>query len=228
MCNVLRARWTIVPLTAPQPWIVCNGCGGLRAFQSSGKIRLNANGRKLDAWLIYRCSTCEKTWNRPIFERQAVRDIDPLVLEALQSNDPHWIRTVAFNLEDLRRQSKRVDEATGFEIEKTIQHETSDWTMLEIGLMVPFPVSLRLDRLLAAELNISRARLQRLYEEGALRAEPVRADILRRRIKTGMRVTIDLATEVDREQSWRSLAVGTTQSPCPEDSDFGASGRHVS
>src|SRR5262245_59613650 len=44
MCKTLRVRWTIIPKTAPQPWIACGGCGGLKAFQCSGKIRLNANG----------------------------------------------------------------------------------------------------------------------------------------------------------------------------------------
>ncbi|MCV9936438.1 DUF1062 domain-containing protein [Boseaceae bacterium BT-24-1] len=208
MCNILRVRWTIVPRTAPQPWIACSGCGGLRAFQPSGKIRLNANGRQLDAWLIYRCTTCEKTWNRPIFERQNVRDIDPAVLDALQSNDPQWIRTETFNLEALKRKSQHVDEFSEFEIEKDILLETANWTMLELDLTVPFPVSTRLDRLLASELKVSRARLRRLHDGGTLRTSSDRADILRRRLKTGTRITIDLSAEADREQLWRALATG--------------------
>jgi len=208
MCNVLRVRWTIVPQTAPQPWIACSGCRALRAFQPSGKIRLNANGRKLDAWLIYKCLSCEKTWNRPIFERQNVRDIDPVVLEALQSNDPQWIRTETFNLEALRRKSKRVDEFSEFDIEKEILHEPCNWTKLEIQLVVPFPVSPRLDRLLASELKVSRACLQELHDRGTLRINSDRTDILRRRVKTGTQVTIDPSTEVDRERLWRPLAAG--------------------
>ncbi|CAN7587268.1 DUF1062 domain-containing protein [Pararhizobium sp. LjRoot235] len=209
MCNILRVRWTIVPQKAPQPWIACSGCGALRAFQSNGKIRLNANGRKLDAWLIYKCLTCERTWNRPILERQYVRDINPAVLEALQSNDPQWIRTETFNLEALRRKSQRVDEFSEFDIEKESLHETRNWTKLEIELMVPFPVSTRLDRLLASELRVSRARLQTLHDGGTLRTNSDRAAILRRRIKTGTQVTIDLSTEADREQLWRPLATGS-------------------
>src|SRR5438105_4609827 len=99
MSNSLRVRWTIVPRTAPQPWVACSACGSLRPFQSSGKIRLNANGKKLDAWLVYKCSACDKTWNRPLFERQNIRDISPATLAALQSNDPEWIRTQAFDLQ---------------------------------------------------------------------------------------------------------------------------------
>ena len=209
MCCSLRVRWTITPKTAPQPWIACSGCGGLRAFQSSGKIRLNANGRKLDAWLIYKCLTCEKTWNRPIFERQNVHDIDPAILEALQSNDMKWIRMESFNLDALKRKSQRIDEFPEFEIAKHVLHESLDWTRLEIELVAPLPTGTRLDRLLASELKVSRSRLQTLHKHGLLRINPDRTDILRRRIKTGITVMIDLATMADRELSWGPLATGS-------------------
>ncbi len=137
MCDSLRVRWTIVPQTAPQPWVACSRCGSLRAFQSSGKTRLNANGRKLDAWLIYKCLTCEKTWNRPIFERRNVRAIEPSVLEALQANDPQWIRAETFNLDALRRKSQRVDEFPECDVVKDVRHETRHWTKLEIELVGP-------------------------------------------------------------------------------------------
>ncbi len=208
MCNTLQVRWTIFPKTAPQPWIACGGCGGLRAFQSSGKIRLNANGRKLDAWLIYKCLTCERTWNRPIIERRNVRDIDPAILDALQSNDPDWIRAETFNLEALRHKSQRVDEFAELEIAKEIRRETVNWTRLAIELMVPFPTSTRLDRLLASELKVSRSRLQALHDQGMVLTNPHRADVMRRRIRNGTIVVIDLAMQADREQSWKPLVSG--------------------
>ncbi|MBX5045599.1 DUF1062 domain-containing protein [Rhizobium lentis] len=208
MCKTLRVRWTIIPTIAPQPWIVCGGCGGLRAFRSSGKIRLNANGRKLDAWLIYKCLVCESTWNRPIFERRNLRDIDPMILDALQSNDPDWVRAETFNLDALRRKSQRVDEFAECDIAKEIRHETAGWTSLEIELLVPFPTNTRLDRLLASELKMSRSRLQALHQQGVCRMEPNRADIMRRRIRNGTLVMIDLATQAEREHFWKALATG--------------------
>ena len=209
MCNTLQVRWTIIPKIAPQPWIVCSGCGGFRAFQSSNKIRLNANGRKLDAWLIYKCVTCDKTWNRPIFERQNVRDINSAVLEALQSNDPDWIRAETFNLEALRRKSQRIDEFAEFEVRKQLLRDAPDWKHLEIELSVPFPTSTRLDRLLASELKISRSRLSALHENALLRTNPDRTDILRRRIRSATRVTVDLSDLADRELVKRQ-AIGET------------------
>tara|TARA_R110002020_G_scaffold5971_19_gene24680 strand:+ start:6698 stop:7528 length:831 start_codon:yes stop_codon:yes gene_type:complete len=206
MCKTLRVRWTLTPTTAPQPWIACSGCGGLRPFRCSGKIRLNANGRRLDAWLIYKCVTCEKTWNRAVFERRNVRDIDPAVLDALQSNDPGWIRAEAFNLEALRRKAHRIEEFSDCAIDKEILEEPPGWTGLRIELSAPSPVDLRLDRLIAAELKIARARLRTLHEEGRLRTEP--GGMLRRRIVTGTNVTLDLSAEDGMEQAWRALATG--------------------
>jgi hypothetical protein len=208
MCNALQVRWTIIPKLAPQPWIACSGCGGLRAFQSSNRIRLNANGRKLDAWLIYKCVTCDKTWNRPILERQNVRDIDPALLEALQSNDPDWIRAETFNLESLKRKSRKIDECAELEVRKQLLRDAPDWTHLDIDLSVPFPTSARLDRLLASELDISRTQLNRLQEDALLRTNPDHAEILRRRIRSGIRIMVDLSSLPNREIVWKPRAAG--------------------
>jgi len=210
MCNTLQVRWTIIPLIPPQPWVACSGCGGVRAFESSNKIRLNANGRKLDAWLIYKCSTCDRTWNRPIFERRNVRDIRPAVLDALQSNDPSWIQAETFNLEALRRKSQRIDEFSEFEVQKELLHEVADWEHLEIELSVPFPSSTRLDRLLALELRISRSQLSALHRSALLRTTPDRTDLLRRRIRNGIRVTLDLSGMADRDLVWKPAAIENT------------------
>lgn len=197
MCNILQVQWTIVPRFPPQPWIACNGCAGLRPFRCSGKIRLNANGRRLDAWLIYKCSTCDKTWNRSIFERRNVRDIHPEILEAMQSNDPGWIRTQAFDLAALRRKSQRIDEFADVDVHKALLSAAESWTMLEIRLVVPLPASMRLDRLLAAELGLSRSRLQVLHDAGKLQADPDRKDALRRSPKNQCRIRLDLSDEID-------------------------------
>jgi len=207
MCKTLQVRWTIAPKFAPQPWIVCSGCGGLRAFQSSDKIRLNANGRKLDAWLIYKCTTCSKTWNRSIFERKSVREIDSATIEALQSNDPVWIRAEAFNLEALRRKTERIDEFADLEVRKELVRASPGWIRLEIELSVPFSASTRLDRLLASELPISRSRLSTLHENGLLQVSSDRPDILRRRIRNGLRITLDLSNLEDREPFWKLSAM---------------------
>lgn len=218
MCSILRVQWTIIPRIAPQPWIACSGCGSLRPFQSSGKIRLNANGKRLDAWLIYKCLACDKTWNRPILERQNVRDINPATLHALQTNDPAWILTHAFDIAALGRKSRRIEEFGEIDVQKELLGSESDaWTTLEIALNVPLHAGLRLDRLLAAQLHLSRSRLEAFHGAGNLRTDPVLKDVLRRRIKHGLQIVLDLSGEADL-QDIRKAAIGDCVRQWPQNS----------
>ena len=47
----------------------CGGCGKKQEFENSYKFRVNANGKYLDVWLIYRCRKCKHPWNLTIYER---------------------------------------------------------------------------------------------------------------------------------------------------------------
>lgn len=190
--RVLRVQWTVIPRTPPEPWIKCSGCGGPKPFRSSGKIRLNANGKRLDAWLIYKCSDCGGSWNRPILERRNARDIDPAVLEAVKAGDPDWIRTQAFDVSSLRRHAQRIDEFADVEVRKVaLGEDFDDWTVLDIALFVPLATNLRLDRLLSRELGLSRSRLQSLHGAEKLRIVPEGKHKLRRPIRHGLGITLD-------------------------------------
>ncbi|MGY5779285.1 DUF1062 domain-containing protein [Rhizobium sp. LEGMi135b] len=206
MCNILQVRWTISPKTSPQPWIACSGCGCQRPFSSSGKIRLNANGKRLDAWLVYKCIDCDKTWNRTLFERRAVHDLSPSTLEALQRSDPDWVRAQEFDLDGLKRKTTRIEEPPDVTIRKEAIRAASDWTALSIEISAEFPVNLRVDRLLASELAISRSRLQALHGRGKLEAHPDRNDFLRHRPGNGMRIVLDLTDVADAQAIGKAAA----------------------
>lgn len=195
MFNIRDARWIITPRIAPQPWLTCSGCGDLSLFQSSGKIRLNANGRKLDAWLIYRCLKCDKTWNRPLIERRNIHDVAPATLQALHFSDPDWVRAREFDINGLRQWALRVEEFADVDIRKERVDQAAVPDIAAIELKVALPTSLRLDRLLSAELGLSRSRLLHLYSTGKLRIDPDRKDVLRRRIKDGTRVPLQARDE---------------------------------
>ncbi|AGB70845.1 MULTISPECIES: DUF1062 domain-containing protein [Rhizobium] len=199
MCNILQVRWTLTPKTSPQPWIACSGCGCQKPFRSSGKVRLNANGKRLDAWLVYKCIDCDKTWNRTLFERRTVQDLGSSALEALQRSDPDWVRAQEFDLDGLKRKAKRIDEPPDVIIRKETIRAASNWAVLEIEISAEFPMNLRLDRLLASELAISRSRLQALRDGGKLRADPDRNDLFRHKVKHGVRIILDLSEIADRQ-----------------------------
>jgi hypothetical protein len=181
MSNVLRVLWTIAPQIAPRPWLHCNRCGGARPFRSSAKFRVNANGKRLDAWLVYNCVTCGNSWNRAIFERRNLRYVDPLTLRALEANASDLARQIAFDVEDLLGGSERVEEFAAV-------------------IVAPLPSALRVDRLLAAEFAVSRSRIHALEAEGRLTLSPFGSRMLRRPIKDRMLIGIAVsATEHDLE-----------------------------
>jgi hypothetical protein len=192
MSDVLRVQWTIIPRTAPQPWLSCSRCGEARRFRSSDKIRVNANGKRVDAWLIYKCTGCGSTWNRPILERRPVRTIEPNFLMSLHASDPVLTRRLAFDIEGLRQSTGRIEAFDdALVIKNVLWQSTMPTPRLEILCSVPEPVGLRVDRLLANELQLSRSRIQRLVKTGAILAFP-QGSHLRRPVRDGMRLVVNL------------------------------------
>lgn len=157
-------------------------------------MRLNANGRRVDAWLIYRCADCDGTWNRPIVERREVGTLNREYLQALQSNDPTLVRTLAFDIAALKRWTDRVQESEDVLVTKRVLEEPRQLPVLtlEIECRVPHPISLRTDRLLAGKLRLSRSAVQRMAKAGMIRTVPEGAD-LRRPVRDGMRVIVETA-----------------------------------
>ncbi|UUX49426.1 DUF1062 domain-containing protein [Nisaea acidiphila] len=189
MSDILRARWTVIPAAAPEPQLHCRRCGTVTNFASGGKIRVNSNGKKLDAWLIYKCVACESTWNRPILERHPVGILEPAYLDALQRNERALVDRIAIDVADLRRRASRVEEFGRVRVAKLALAPTPvEPRALEIELCVPAPVSHRLDRLLCREIGISRTRIQSLFEDGSLRVEPGGTRVLRRPVRDRTRI----------------------------------------
>ncbi|UVK42390.1 DUF1062 domain-containing protein [Mesorhizobium sp. AR07] len=200
MSGSLRIRWAIAPRTAPRPLINCNRCGTVKAYCSSGKFRVNANGKRIDVWLIYRCIDCDNSWNFDILERCNRRDIEPARLAALESNDPALARRHAFDVVALRSRVGRIEEFPDVAVHKQrLGGNRESATGLELQLGLEMPTSLRLDRLLANELGISRSRLQALEERQLLIVDPDGAKALRKPAREGVTIRVDLADEPDRQ-----------------------------
>jgi hypothetical protein len=103
------------------------------------------------------------------------------------------VRSIAFDAQSLRRKSTRVEEFVDVDVRKEILIEGSDpWSALEIVLSVPTPISLRLDRLLATELHLSRGYISKLARDERLRVAPERGHELRRSIADGTKITMML------------------------------------
>ncbi|MGX5801479.1 DUF1062 domain-containing protein [Bradyrhizobium sp. Arg314] len=198
MSSILRIHWTITPRIAPRPLVNCNRCGGLTPYQCGRKFRVNANGKRIDAWLIYRCTACDNSWNFTILERRNRRDIEPALLTALESNDPALVWRHAFDSAALRDKAGRIEEFPDVTVRKEIlDGEPERAAGLRLELRLEGTTALRLDRLLAGELGLSRSRLQALDDRERLTVEPDGVKALRKPVRDGLAVRIDLADEAD-------------------------------
>lgn len=198
MGKSLRVLWTILAQDTPHPLRHCSRCDGERPFRTSGRFRLNANGRRIDAWLIYRCKVCDGTWNRPLLERRPLAGVAPALLDALRRNDPDLASRVAFDIAALRRQCRDVAQTSDTTVHKVVvSRPTGAVQRLEIRLAVPQATALRLDRLLSRELGLSRSRLQALCADRRLVMVPEGPRALRRTLRDGGGVILDLSREAD-------------------------------
>ena len=198
MDKCLCVRWTIIAKDTPRPLRHCSRCGSEQPFRSSDRFRLNANGRRIDAWLIYKCMACDDTWNRPLLERRSLAGVAPALLEALRQNDPVLARRVAFDTAGLRRHCAALEQTSDATVRKdAVSRSAGSLQRLEIRLAVPHGTALRLDRLLVRELGLSRSRLHALCTKGSLVLTPGGPRALRRAARDGTCVALDLSREAD-------------------------------
>src|SRR5262249_40412338 len=151
-------------------------CATARTFVCSERFRVNANKKSLDVWLNYRCTSCENVWKLPLFERRTVNEIGGM-LAAFARHDRAAVGQDAVDIARLRPHVIKIDTDVRIAVERTAA--ACDAVTLEhccIRFEVPFPCDIRLDRLLASELGISRSALER-------RVSPEHRDALRKRVR---------------------------------------------
>jgi hypothetical protein len=194
--SIQKIHWTILPARAPRPVLNCHSCKTRRPFESSGKFRLNANGKRLDAWLVYNCGHCGSAWNRPIIDRQNVGDLDPQLIRNLQCNDADLAGRIAHDVTGLRRHVKSVDIGDAFTAEKKIEgNGTGHVSAIEVAVHVPQGPGPRLDKLLASECYLSRSHVEKLVRTGDIRIAARATTPLRRPVADGTVVVIMHAGE---------------------------------
>lgn len=81
----------------------CGRCGKKQEFINSGKFRVNANGNRIDVWLIYRCKKCKHSWNLTIYERRKPSKISSEEYKLFMENDFELANQYGNDIEFLKR-----------------------------------------------------------------------------------------------------------------------------
>lgn len=161
-----QLTWTVRPTQPPILTKKCAGCTNDR-FSSSNKFRVNANGNKIDVWLIYKCDNCQHTWNLTVHSRISPASLPRDLYDAYAQNDEQLALQVACDPSFFVKNKARVLEAP-FAVEGPLPSNDLESTIV---LSPDLPVLASLGRVISAGLGISNSRLKKLTDTGLLRCD---------------------------------------------------------
>ncbi len=166
----LRKQWIVTPDQLPAVIRRCPKCGKKTEFINSGKFRVNANGRLIDVWLIYRCGQCETSWNMTIWERAEAGRLEKEEYEGFLKNDPGLAEKYGNN-RDLFTRNKAEVAVANVEYHVTAvdtAYPCGEANAMEIEIRIPPGFDLRADIFLMQQLPVSRSRIKKWCEDGFL------------------------------------------------------------
>jgi hypothetical protein len=187
-----QVTWKVIPTCPPRIVRPCEGCGRPRSFGCSEKFRVNANQKKLDAWLIYKCSSCDRTWKCAIFSRVDSSRVDRCLLQRLQANHRPTAWAYAFDYALLRRNGVEIEPALAYTIVgEDLSLHSYGQGCITVLLTAEQPLLVRIDTLLARKLGLSRAQLGQLFTSRGATLDPGSGYGLRDKLKREVTILID-------------------------------------
>lgn len=158
--------YTILPAEAFAVQRSCPGCGSKSRYVSTGKFRINANGSRLDVWLIYQCERCRHTWNAAVYER--VRTLDADEYRRFAANDAGLALRYGTQRTLFAKNHAQIAEDIAYEIRENPQTAPQEKVWI---LRDPYRLKIRSERILAELLQISRSQVQKMIKEGRIHCE---------------------------------------------------------
>ncbi|RKN43254.1 DUF1062 domain-containing protein [Streptomyces hoynatensis] len=150
----------------------CVACPSGRATVGRGRFRVNANGKRLDVWLLVNCVSCDRTGKLTVHERVPVRALPAGLLAGYVGDSPPLVADTLLDPLIARRNRYALDWDGCWEL-RAHPVPAHPWP-LRIAVAFDDPVPLRPERLIAQGLGISRAEL----------ARRVKSDVPLRRTRT--------------------------------------------
>lgn len=178
--------WKIAAAALPAAERHCKKCGQARAFECAGKFRVNAQKRRLDVWLIYRCPECGCAWNLEIISRAPPQSIPPALLEGFHRNDAALARRFALDGALIRRAGA----APSIPDIRISGDMPPAGRRVALVLLPECALPVRVADVLRAGLRLSRSELERMAAEGRVLAPG--GDALRMKLGGGARVEVEL------------------------------------
>lgn len=197
MSYLKKIEYKIMPRKSFRVIRNCSGCGKKTHFINTERFRVNANGNKIDAWLIYQCENCKHTCNLTIYERQKPSSIPQEEYQAFLRNDEEMAAAYGMNMQFFKKNKAEVDaaeaeydfirlpecedEAGAEALERSIEEfdeykQSND--KVQIQIHNPCNLKLRTERQIAEVLGISGSRVKKLMEQAQIETESVSSGMI--------------------------------------------------
>lgn len=187
MCSNRKYEYRIEPAATFEILRNCAGCGRKTEYCSTGNFRVNANGRKVDVWLIYQCKKCRHTCNLTVYERRNPTTIPQKEYEAFLRNDADlaaaYGRSREFFLKNRAElvpgeQEYKLISLQGGKRQEPLEKSSEEPfpelvpSQLQAGdviiLQDPYSCRIRSEKVLARLTGLSVSRVRKLEKEGFL------------------------------------------------------------
>ena len=160
---------SIVPTSSFQVVRNCATCNRKTRFQNSKRFRVNANGNKIDVWLIYSCEHCKHTLNLSIYERKSPNQMAPEEYQNFLQNDETLAEEYGRNKNFFSQNKAEIDwEAISYcYIPETSQvaEITLSSFVGRIYIQNDYDLNLRKDKVASEILQISRSQLKKSIKD---------------------------------------------------------------
>ncbi|MEV4313503.1 DUF1062 domain-containing protein [Actinocrispum sp. NPDC049592] len=166
-----KALWVVRELGLPAIIKTCVSCRATR-HRPTGKIRVNANGKLLDVWMLIGCEQCDRTSKIPVHERVHVQALDHERLVMFENNDPAMVRRLAMDAALAGRAGYRLDWTGTWDLETDLPFydlAKDDPASLEVLVRFELPVPIRVEKLLRAGFGLSRSAVRGMVGSGRIR-----------------------------------------------------------
>ena len=144
---------------------VCPRCGGVY-YENSGCFRVNANGKRLDIWLISRCEHCKSIWNLGVYERIDRAALSPADYQGYLENSPSLALRHVFDPAFLSR-NRAVLDLEGIDVSFSGGCSPVN-EACKVTVSCAYPLPLPVGRIISQVLGVSLSRVKRMQEDGQL------------------------------------------------------------
>ncbi|MCH5340131.1 MAG: DUF1062 domain-containing protein [Acetatifactor sp.] len=187
MSYLEKIEYEIVPQESLSIIRNCSGCGKKSTFKNTKRFRVNANGNRLDVWLIYQCDKCKHTYNLAIYERTKVSSLPKNEYQCFLSNDEQLAEMYGRSYQLLKKNRAEIDlESISYQYArlKGISDGANYEQLVEIIIHNPCRLKIRPEKQIAEVLSLSRSQVKKMTELGDITMQIVSPQIISFYVKT--------------------------------------------